>query len=56
MQCTLKTFDIPNSLNGKVFQTECPEKARLVLCRSMRGLGSVYRIALLLLSLKREVM
>ena len=41
---------------GRVFQTECPEKARLVLLRSMWGLGSMYRIVLLLHSLKREVM
>ena len=36
------------------FQQEEPEKERLVLYRSMRGLGNVYLSGLLLLALKRE--
>ena len=38
------------------FQQEEPEKDRLVLNRSMRGLGKAYLLGRLLLSLKREIM
>ena len=38
------------------FQQEEPEKDKLVLNRSMRGLGKTHLLGRLLLSLKREVM
>ena len=41
---------------GKEFHQEEPEKDRLVLYRSMRGLGYVYLSGLLLLSLKNDIM
>ena len=41
---------------GSEFQQEESEKDRLVLYRSMRGLGNVYLSGLVLLSLKREIM
>ena len=62
MRCScnslLKRQIVPTVLiaTGRKFQTEGPEKARLVLQRSMRGLGSMYHTVLLLYSLKRDVM
>ena len=41
---------------GREFQQEEPEKDKLVLNRSMRGLGKTYLLGRLLLSLTREVM
>ena len=41
---------------GSEFQQAEPEKDRLVLYRSMRGLGSTYLLVRLLLAVKREIM
>ena len=41
---------------GSEFQQAEPEKDRLVLYRSMRGLGNTYLFVRLLLSVKREIM
>ena len=41
---------------GSEFQQVEPEKDRLVLYRSMRGLGNTYLLVRLLLSEKREIM
>ena len=54
----LKLLMAPKVLmaTGSEFQQVEPEKDRLVLYRSMRGLGNTYLLMRLLLSVKRETM
>ena len=54
----LKLLMVPTVLmaTGSEFQQVEPEKDRLVLYRSMRGLGNTYLLVRLLLSVKRETM
>ena len=57
MQFPLKTLVVPAVLmaTGSEFQQEEPEQDKLVLYRSMRGLGNTYLLGRMLLSLKREI-
>ena len=52
----LKLLMVPTVLmaTGSEFQQVEPEKDRLVLYRSLQGLGSTYLLVRLLLSVKRE--